>query len=93
MSNACALLPDPARTKCQEVVGTFGPSLLDIFIHEVNPSSLCGVIGLCAARPELVEALEQPAPAIVSALLKEPTPPKQPAQPKQSALPGKSTAH
>lgn len=87
LSNACALLPDPARTKCQEVVGTFGPSLLDIFIHEVNPSSLCGVIGLCAARPELVEALEQPAPAIVSALLKEPTPPKQPAQPKQSALP------
>uniref|UniRef100_A0A8C6GX95 Prosaposin n=1 Tax=Mus spicilegus TaxID=10103 RepID=A0A8C6GX95_MUSSI len=87
LSNACALLPDPARTKCQEVVGTFGPSLLDIFIHEVNPSSLCGVIGLCAARPELVEALEQPAPAIVSALLKEPAPPKQPAQPKQSALP------
>nr|AAB22175.1 saposin [Mus sp.] len=87
LSNACGVLPDPARTKCQEVVGTFGPSLLDIFIHEVNPSSLCGVIGLCAARPELVEALEQPAPAIVSALLKEPTPPKQPAQPKQSALP------
>nr|AAB31059.1 prosaposin [Mus sp.] len=86
LSNACALLPDPARTKCQEVVGTFGPSQLDIFIHEVDPSSLCGVIGLCAARPELVEALEQPAPRIVSALLKEPTPPKQPAQPKQSAL-------
>ncbi|XP_021029250.1 prosaposin isoform X3 [Mus caroli] len=88
-SNACALLPDPARTKCQEVVGTFGPSLLDIFIHEVNPSSLCGVIGLCAARPELVEALEQPAPAIVSALLKEPALPKQPTQPKQSALPAR----
>lgn len=89
LSNACALLPDPARTKCQEVVGTFGPSLLDIFIHEVNPSSLCGVIGLCAARPELVEALEQPAPAIVSALLKEPALPKQPTQPKQSALPAR----
>nr|AAA92567.1 sulfated glycoprotein [Mus musculus] len=87
LSNACALLPDPARTKCQEVVGTFDPSLLDDFIHEVNPSSLCGVIGLCTALPELVEALEQPAPRIVSALLKEPTPPKQPAQPKQSALP------
>lgn len=89
LSKACALLPDPARTKCQEVVGTFGPSLLDILIHEVNPSSLCGVIRLCAARPELVEALEQPVPAIVSALPKEPALPKQPAQPKQSALPAR----
>ncbi|XP_021060086.1 prosaposin isoform X2 [Mus pahari] len=87
LSKACTLLPDPARTKCQEVVGTFGPYLLDILIHEVNPSSLCSVISLCSARPELVEALEQPAPAIVSALPIEPALPKQATQPKQSSLP------
>lgn len=74
-------------------MGAFGPSLMDILIHEVNPSSLCGVIHLCSGRPELVEALEQPAPAIVSALPKEPALPKQPDQSKQSALRGKSKAH
>lgn len=86
LSKACSLLPAPASTKCQEVLVTFGPSLLDVLMHEVNPNFLCGVISLCSANPNLVGTLEQPAAAIVSALPKEPAPPKQPEEPKQSAL-------
>lgn len=86
LSKACSLLPAPAATKCQEVLVTFGPSLLDVLMHEVNPNFLCGVISLCSANPNLVGTLEQPAAAIVSALPKEPAPPKQPEEPKQSAL-------
>lgn len=61
-------------------------------MHEVNPNFLCGVISLCSANPNLVGTLEQPAAAIVSALPREPAPPKQPEEPKQSALRGKSKA-
>ncbi|GAB1295145.1 Prosaposin [Apodemus speciosus] len=62
LNKACSLLPAPASIKCQELLGTFGPSLMDILMHE------------------------QPAPAIVSALPKEPALSKQPELPKQSAL-------
>lgn len=79
LNKACTLLPAPASTKCQEVLGTFGPSLMDILMHEVSPKFLCGVVSLCSAGSELVETLEQPAPALVPALPKEPELPKQPA--------------
>ncbi|XP_052019573.1 prosaposin isoform X2 [Apodemus sylvaticus] len=86
LHKACSLLPAPASVKCQEVVGTFGPSLMDILMHEVSPKFLCGVVSLCSARPELMETLKQPAPAIVSALPKEPALSEQPKLPKESAL-------
>lgn len=74
-------------------MGTFGPSLMDILMHEVSPKFLCGVVSLCSARPELMETLKQPAPAIVSTLPKEPALSKQPELPKESALRGKFRAH
>lgn len=92
LNKACSLLPAPASTKCQEVLGTFGPSLMDILMHEVSPKFLCSVVNLCSAGLELVGTHEQPAPAIVSALPKEPALSKQPELPKQSALRGKSKA-
>lgn len=80
LGKACSLLPPPASTKCQEVVETYGPSLLDILLHEVSPNLLCGAFNLCSGSPDSLETLEQPALPIVPAL------PKQTELPKQSAL-------
>ncbi|KAL6048712.1 hypothetical protein STEG23_004585 [Scotinomys teguina] len=81
VGKACSLLPPPSSTKCTELVGTFGPSLLDILFRQVSPNFLCGVVHLCSASPDSVETLEQPALPVVSAL-----PKKQPELPKQPAL-------
>nr|XP_034380055.1 prosaposin isoform X2 [Arvicanthis niloticus] len=86
LNKACSLLPAPASTKCQEVVVTFGPSLMDILMHEVSPNFVCSLVHLCSARLDVAETLEQPASAVVSALPKEPALSKQPELPKQSAL-------
>lgn len=93
LNKACSLLPAPASIKCQEVVETFGPSLMDILMHEVSPNFVCNLVHLCSARLDVVETLEQPASAVVSALPKEPALSKQPELPKQSALRGKFKAH
>ncbi|XP_060225472.1 prosaposin isoform X1 [Meriones unguiculatus] len=80
LGNACSLLPPPSSTKCQEVVETYGPSLLDILLHEVSPDLLCSAFLLCSASPDSLETLEQPALPLVPAL------PKETELPKQSAL-------
>ncbi|XP_055454837.1 prosaposin isoform X1 [Psammomys obesus] len=80
LRNACSLLPPPDSTKCQEVVETYGPSLLDILLHEVSPDLLCSAFLLCSGSPDSSETLEQPALPLVPAL------PKETELPKQSAL-------
>lgn len=93
LNKACSLLPAPASTKCQEVVETFGPSLMDILMHEVSPNFVCSLLHLCSDGLDVAEILEQPASAVVSALPREPALSKQPELPTQSALRGECKAH
>lgn len=85
VGRACSLLPAPISTQCREVVDTYGPSLLDILVKELNPELLCGVIELCSPGSDPVGKLEQPAK------FEQPALPILPALPKQPMLPARAT--
>lgn len=46
----CSKLPDSMAQQCQEVVETYGRSLLSMLLQDVSPELVCSLVGLCPRK-------------------------------------------
>nr|2Z9A_A Chain A, Proactivator polypeptide [Homo sapiens]2Z9A_B Chain B, Proactivator polypeptide [Homo sapiens] len=44
----CSKLPKSLSEECQEVVDTYGSSILSILLEEVSPELVCSMLHLCS---------------------------------------------
>uniref|UniRef100_A0A2K5RIA9 Prosaposin n=1 Tax=Cebus imitator TaxID=2715852 RepID=A0A2K5RIA9_CEBIM len=58
----CAKLPKSLSEECQEVVNTYGSSILSILMEEVSPEVVCSMLHLCSGTrlPALTVHVTQP---------------------------------
>uniref|UniRef100_A0A5F4W9K1 Prosaposin n=1 Tax=Callithrix jacchus TaxID=9483 RepID=A0A5F4W9K1_CALJA len=58
----CAKLPKSLSEECQEVVDTYGSSILSILMQEVSPEVVCSMLHLCSGMrlPALTVHVTQP---------------------------------
>lgn len=50
LGNVCSKLPVSLSEECQEVVETYGSSILSILLQEVSPEVVCSVLHLCSTQ-------------------------------------------
>lgn len=46
----CSKLPASVAQQCQEVVDTYGRSLLSMLLQDVSPELVCSLVGLCPSK-------------------------------------------
>uniref|UniRef100_A0A8D3BW59 Prosaposin n=1 Tax=Scophthalmus maximus TaxID=52904 RepID=A0A8D3BW59_SCOMX len=63
LEKACQLIPDKSLTaECKEMVDDYYPILMGIITGELDPSAVCGALGLCTSQQAAlakVQAMEQ----------------------------------
>lgn len=47
LDSVCALLPESVSEVCQEVVDTYGDSIVALLLQEMSPELVCSELGLC----------------------------------------------
>ncbi|XP_008694228.1 prosaposin isoform X1 [Ursus americanus] len=50
LDKVCSKLPTSLSEECQEVVDTYGASILSILLQEASPELVCGMLHLCPTR-------------------------------------------
>lgn len=50
LDNVCSKLPTSLSSECQEVVDTYGRSILSILMQEASPELVCRLLQLCSAQ-------------------------------------------
>ena len=53
VEKVCKLLPKPVERECDNLVNTYGGAIIHLLVQEVQPSVICGVLGLCASGDSL----------------------------------------
>lgn len=50
LDSVCSKLPSSLSEECQEVVDTYGSSILSILLQEASPELVCSMLHLCSSR-------------------------------------------
>lgn len=50
LDKVCSKLPTSLAEQCQEVVDTYGSSILSILLDEASPELVCSMLHLCSSR-------------------------------------------
>ncbi|XP_032464692.1 prosaposin isoform X8 [Phocoena sinus] len=50
LDTVCSKLPSSLSEECQEVVDTYGSSILSILLQEASPELVCSMLHLCSSR-------------------------------------------
>lgn len=43
----CHYLPQSVRGQCNNLVDTYGPAIIQLLIHDIEPKEICSRLGLC----------------------------------------------
>ncbi|KAF5275822.1 hypothetical protein FQR65_LT04060 [Abscondita terminalis] len=49
VDTACDMLPSTVQSTCEEFVATYGPALIALLAQEIDPSTVCPKLSLCAS--------------------------------------------
>ncbi|XP_039624798.1 prosaposin isoform X1 [Polypterus senegalus] len=47
MEKVCSILPSTLTAQCQDFIEAYGKAILEILLQEVDPKSVCTLLGLC----------------------------------------------
>lgn len=50
LDQVCSKLPASMSEECQEVVDTYGSSILSILLQEASPELVCSMLRLCTSQ-------------------------------------------
>lgn len=47
VEKVCSLLPGKSKQRCKDLIETYGQAIIDLLVQEVDPKTVCTVLGLC----------------------------------------------
>ncbi|CAH2076838.1 unnamed protein product, partial [Iphiclides podalirius] len=53
VNKACDSLPESVNAECKQFVTEYGPAVIALLVQEIDPSSVCPALGLCAQTEEV----------------------------------------
>lgn len=61
VEQVCSILPSSLSSQCKDLVETYGQAIIDLLVQEVDPKTVCTVLGLCNGQGRAyVVALDKP---------------------------------
>lgn len=59
VEKVCSILPSSVSAQCRDLIETYGQAIIELLIQEVDPSTVCNLLGLCrdASRAFIRELL------------------------------------
>lgn len=52
LEKVCSILPSTLRSECVSFIDTYGPTIFFLLSHELDPETVCTMIGLCTSQSQ-----------------------------------------